>query len=92
VAGADLDVLLGELLRGAGDQVAPVLDDVAGVVGEPAGRVGDVPAPLEGDDLQLGGLAAPARLGGGAHPGRVPADDHHPRPCHDPSSPSAAGG
>src|SRR4029453_16468620 len=40
VAGADLDVLFGELLGGAGDQVAPVLDHVGGVVGEPAGRVG----------------------------------------------------
>src|SRR4029450_5439910 len=61
-AGADLDVLLTELLGGAGDQVVPVLDDVGGVVGEPAGRIGGVPSPLEGDDLQLLRLAPAARL------------------------------
>jgi hypothetical protein len=92
VAGPDLDALGGELLGSPGDQGAPVLDHVAGVVGEPAGRVGGVPAPLEGDNLQLLGLAAPARLGGRAHPGRVAPDHHHARSCHGPSSSPAAGG
>jgi hypothetical protein len=79
VPDAGVDALLGELLRGAGDQGPPVLHDVARVVGEAAGRVGGVPAALEGDDLQVVGVAPLARLGGGAHAGGVPPDHHHAR-------------
>ncbi len=87
VADAGVDaVLLAEHFRRPRHQAVGVVDHLAQVVGQTAGRIRGVRAALENDDLHLRPLTA--NLGSGAHPGGVAADHDQalfahfaPSPC-----------
>jgi len=64
---------LPEFFRGADNELFFLVDNPADVVGDPSGRKGSVGTTLEDDDIQLG--SATPRLGGGAHPRGIAADD-----------------
>ncbi len=72
VAGVHLDVPLCKLLGCPHDQLVETLDQPPEVIGLSAGRVADVPPPLEGDDFQIRDQTA--GLAGGRHPGGIAAD------------------
>ena len=72
---------LPELFRGADNELFFLVDNPADVIGNPSGGKRGMWAPLEDDDPQLG--TATPRLGGGAHPRGIAADDDQSLFGHD---------
>lgn len=67
-------IFLPELFRGTDNELFFLVDNPADVVGNPSRGKGRVGASLENDDLQFGPAAL--RLGRGAHPRGISADDN----------------
>jgi hypothetical protein len=76
-----------EFLRCYGDQLFDIVDNLADVVGDASDRVGGMGSLLEGNDLKI--FFESLRLGGGAHPRRVSADDYETFLCHEGTPPAA---
>jgi hypothetical protein len=72
----DVDAGFAELVRAAADQSIGIVEQAADVIRNPARRVGRVGPALERDHHESG--RTPSRDRRGAHPGRVPANDHQP--------------
>jgi hypothetical protein len=69
----DLDIPFGELLRGASHQVIQVVDQAPDVIRLTTGRVADMLASFESDDLEV--FVEPAGLAGRRHTGGITPDD-----------------
>ncbi len=75
VMDVDVDVLAGELLRGADDELVEARDVSRDVIGLPACRVAHPVRLLEDGDAKLVGGTASAGLACRGHPGGIAADD-----------------